>query len=404
MSLPTTDRIQVIDVLRGFALLGIVLVHMVEQYYAGPMPEVVTAKLQPSIADHLAQGFTGVFVMGKFYMIFSFLFGLSFFIQFSKQNDSSFLARFTWRLVLLFIIGMIHHLHYRGDILTIYAMLGIPLLILHRLPDKPLLILSVLLILNVPTVVMRVVQLLMGTSSPDFMGGDQSAWLAYFNTVKSGTYPDILVANLKSFNDKMMFQILFGRLYITFGLFLLGVYAGRKRLFDNISEKVARIKKARNIAWFTLAGCIVLSAGIFGLTALLKIDLGQQVSVLVGAFFFDTFNAALAVVYFTVILLLFQKEKWQKRLMVFYSVGRMGLTTYVLQSAIGVFIYFSYGLALINEFGAMVALLLGIAIFVLQVLFANYWFRYFSYGPLEWIWRSLTYMKRQRLRLVSPVS
>jgi uncharacterized protein len=398
----TSDRIQVIDVLRGFALLGIVLVHMVEQYYAGPMPESITSQLHPSIADHIAQGFTTTFIMGKFYMIFSFLFGLSFFIQFSK-HDGNFVTRFTWRLTILFIIGMIHHLHYRGDILTIYAMLGLPLLLLHRLPDKSLLVLSLVLILNIPTVIMRTVQLITGVAAPDLFAGDQSEWLAYFNTVKSGAYPDILVANLYSFDDKMLFQVLFGRLYITLGLFLLGVYAGRKKLFERIDQKLISIKKARNFAWLTVLGCIVLTGAIFGLTTLMKLKLSQEAGMLIGGFFFDTFNSALAVVYFTVIVLLFQKQKWHERLMVFYGVGRMGLTTYVMQSAIGTFIFFSFGLGLINEIGALMSLLLGIAIFVVQIVFANYWFRYYAYGPLEWLWRSLTYLKVQRLKAVSSV-
>src|SRR5690349_3316305 len=100
----SSDRIEIIDALRGFALLGIIIAHMTEQFYAGPPP-----KESESIADGIVSGFTGIFVMGKFYMIFSFLFGLSFYIQFSKaKSDLPFLLKFSWRLILLFIIGLIH--------------------------------------------------------------------------------------------------------------------------------------------------------------------------------------------------------------------------------------------------------------------------------------------------------
>jgi uncharacterized protein len=82
-------------------------------------------------------GFIGIFISGKFFMIFSFLFGMSFFIQLDKSDGSpAFLFRFAWRLIVLFIIGLVHHLHYRGDILTIYAVLGFGLLLCHKLPDK----------------------------------------------------------------------------------------------------------------------------------------------------------------------------------------------------------------------------------------------------------------------------
>ena len=103
------------------------------------------------MADQIVSGFIGMFIQGKFYMIFSFLFGLSFYLQLSKSDGSaSFVTRFFWRLLILFGIGFIHHLHYRGDILTIYAILGVVLLVTYRLPDKYLLIIAVLLVLDVP--------------------------------------------------------------------------------------------------------------------------------------------------------------------------------------------------------------------------------------------------------------
>jgi uncharacterized protein len=93
------------------------------------------------------------------------------------------------------------------------------------------------------------------------------------------------------------------------------------------------------------------------------------------------------------ILLWLRKEKWQKRLMVFYPVGRMGLTTYLMQTVFGTLIYFSFGLSMLNEFGSLVAFGLALVLFALQIVFARYWFTYFTYGPVEWLWRNLTYLK-----------
>src|SRR5688572_4306767 len=250
-----SDRIEAIDVLRGFTLFGIIIVHMVEQYYAGAWPEQYAQATTLTIADKIASGFVGIFIIGKFYMIFSFLFGLSFFIQFSKSDvEKNFLIRFTWRLVILFIIGFIHHLHYRGDILTIYAILGVSLLIFHQLPDRYLLALAIFLILNIPSIIMRGVNALFPTGDGNLFNLDQQVLLTYFNTVKSGSYLEILRANFYEFAGKMQFQVISGRLYITLGLFLLGLYAGRKDLFGKLQQNIPLLKKGLRYALFTILG------------------------------------------------------------------------------------------------------------------------------------------------------
>lgn len=160
MSLQNQDRIKIIDVLRGFTLFGIILVHFAEQYYAGPAPAKFANFNNKFLGDEIINGFIGIFISGKFYMIFSFLFGLSFFIQMKKSDSGwAFFLRFFWRLVILFAIGLLHHLHYRGDILTIYAMLGVGLLVFYKLPDKLLLILALCLTINVPSAIVRGVRL-----------------------------------------------------------------------------------------------------------------------------------------------------------------------------------------------------------------------------------------------------
>ncbi|MDZ7650977.1 MAG: hypothetical protein U5K54_29695 [Cytophagales bacterium] len=135
----------------AFTLLGIIIIHFSEQYYAGGHPKSHANFNVHFLGDDIIMGFIGVLISGKFYMIFSFLFGLSFFLQLSKSDSRvSFFIRFFWRLIVLGLIGFIHHLHYRGDILTIYAMLGVGLLICYKFPDKLLLIVALLLVINVP--------------------------------------------------------------------------------------------------------------------------------------------------------------------------------------------------------------------------------------------------------------
>jgi len=392
---PFLPRITVIDALRGFTLFGIIIVHMIEQYFAGPMPE--KHAVPSSIVDTIVSAISLILINGKFYAIFSFLFGLSFYIQFSKANaDVPFLLRFSWRLIILFGIGFIHHLHYRGDILTIYAMVGFVLLVAYRLPDKYLLILSLLLVFDIPGILTRVIGLVGNDPTVnEFIKLDQTKLIAYYETFKSGTYFDLLKANLDSFSMKMDFQFWSGRIYMTPGLFLLGLYAGRKRFFEEIPAHTRIIKKYLQNASWALLGTVLGGVLFFVIANSVTGGLSDDANMLAGLTIFDFINTFLAVIYVTGFILLFQKEKWNTRLMRFYDAGRMGLTTYLMQAFFGVLIFSTMGLGLVGDVGAAISAL--IAIVTIQILFSKFWLKHFYYGPVEWLWRSLTNFKIQPL-------
>jgi uncharacterized protein len=385
-----SNRIEVIDVLRGFTLLGIILVHFTEQYYAGQPPKIHENYGAHNLADMIVLGFIGIFISGKFFMIFSFLFGMSFFIQLDKSDDSpAFLFRFAWRLIVLFIIGLVHHLHYRGDILTIYAVLGFGLLLCHKLPDKFLLVLALLLVFDTPAILQRTFDILLSNSASPFPIGDEKELEIYYSTLKSGSYLDMLRANFYEFKPKFDFQILSGRLYITMGLFLLGLYAGRKKVFENIPF----FKKLIRLGLWMLLGCVVFAGLLALIIFVAKVEMSQAVQFLLGGTVYDVFNIALAAIYVGLIVTVFQREKWHRRLMNFYEVGRMGLTSYLMQALIGTWLLFSYGLALLGNFGASVWAAISLIVFALQIVFSKWWLGRFQYGPAEWLWRSLTYFK-----------
>jgi uncharacterized protein len=391
------SRIEIIDILRGFALLGIIIVHFTEQYYAGQPPEIHADMIAKNLADQIAMGIIGFFIQGKFFMIFSFLFGLSFFIQLDKSDGSiKFVLRFGWRLIILFMIGMIHHLHYRGDILSIYAVLGFALLLTYRLPDKALLVLALALVIDLPAVGMRLYDAIAGASN-DF-NTDQKMLLAYYDTLKSGSYVSILKANFYEFLPKFQFQVFSGRIFITTGLFLLGLYAGRKKFFEKWEEQIPFIKKLLKNSLWTILGCVVFAVLFFGGAQLLKIEMNQGIQFAVGGLVYDVFNACLATIYIMWILLLFRKENWKPRLMHFYALGRMGLTTYLMQTLFGVLFFFSIGFGMLGEFGALTCLSIGIIVFAIQIYFSQWWLARFRYGFFEWLWRSLTYLKWQPFR------
>jgi uncharacterized protein len=392
------SRIKIIDILRGFALLGIIIVHFTEQYYAGQAPEIHQDMMVKNLGDQIVMGIVGILVQGKFFMIFSFLFGLSFFIQLDKSDGSSaFVLRFAWRLMVLFLIGMLHHLHYRGDILTIYAVLGFALLLVYKLPDKALLILALMLVANLPSVGVRLYEAVMGVTNEMF-NADQKEMLAYYDTVKTGSYFAILKANLYEFVTKFEFQVFSGRIYITTGLFLLGLYVGRKKFFERWEEHTPLIKRLLKTSLWTILGCVLFTVAFFGGMQAAKIEMSQSLQYAIGGLAFDIFNACLATFYVTGVILLYRKEKWQRRLMSFYALGRMGLTTYLMQSFFGVLIFFSIGLGWLGDYGALVCLAIGLGIFVIQIYFSQWWLSRFRYGFFEWLWRSATYFKWQPFR------
>lgn len=402
MQASTQSRIEVIDVLRGFTLIGIAIIHFAEQFYAGAHPQSHSNFNIKFPGDEIVMGFIGILISGKFFLIFSFLFGLSFSIQLNKsKGDLPFVLRFLWRLIILLLIGLIHHLHYRGDILTIYAMLGVGLLLCFRLPDKVLIILALALTLNLPSVVVRGWQ---ATQQPAtsveamFTGADEQNE-NYYNTLKSGEYKNVLIANFHELDYKYQFQVDSGRIYITMGLFLLGLYAGRKQFFENLEQNLPYVKKIllKRSLWIMLT--LILAAVIFfGGAQLLKLPLPEIIQWTIGGLLFDTFNLELASIYVASLILLFQKEKWHARLMKLYAPGRMGLTTYLVQGLAGTLLFFGFGFGLLGEIGALASVGIGLLLFILQSYFSRWWLTRFKYGPAEWAWRSLTYLKFQPLR------
>jgi len=405
MQSPIQSRIQIIDVLRGFTLLGIIMVHFSEQYYAGMHPQSHMDFEIKFLGDQIMQGFIGIFISGKFFMIFSFLFGLSFFIQLNKSDSNiKFFGRFFWRLVILGAIGFVHHLHYRGDILTIYAMLGVGLLICYKVPDKWLLILALVLTINLPSVIVRGIQ---SVTQPEIeiekvFGGNNEDNELYFAAVKAGSYAEVLKANLNEFEFKYQYQAVSGRIYITMGLFLLGLYAGRKRVFENWQENLPQFKKFLKRSLWIILGLILFAAVFFGGAEAAKIKLPELVQWTVGGLVIDLFNLCMAVVYVTGIAMLFNIEKWHHRLMHFYAVGRMGLTTYLMQTLFGVLLFFGIGFGLLGEIGLLASVAIGVLIFIGQIYFSKWWLARFRYGPVEWLWRSATYLKVQEFRNPLP--
>jgi uncharacterized protein len=393
------DRIEAIDALRGFALAGIASVHMVEQYLAGPPPPSHPAFGTFSIIDSVVSGIVGLFFIGKFVAIFSLLFGLSFFIQMdaAARRGTAFRGRFLWRLALLFGIGVAHHMFYRGDVLTVYALLGFVLVLYYGASDRVLAITVAILALGVPRLVLIGLDEATGLKLTDFEI-DEASTQAYFDTLTRDSLPAVFATNLGvGFAAKFEFVFgFFARGYQTFALFLIGFYIGRKRWHESIPA--LRPSLRRLVVWGGVAclSCLPVGAAVYFLT----LHEVPQESFTAWLFLaplalYDTFTLGLVAVLIGGFLLLYQRDRPRRHLRWFAPAGRMALTTYVSQSLVGTAIFYGYGLGLIGTVGAGTALAIGLAVFALQMAICAAWMRYFRYGPLEWLWRSLTYWRPQ---------
>lgn len=393
------DRIVTLDVLRGFALFGILYAHMIFWYAAGPLPQE-TYQLYKDLGSGIAIGTYMIFIIGKFFSLFSFLFGLSFYIQIQGliNRHEPVITRFGWRLTILGIVGLLHHAFWRADILSIYVPLGFLLLFLRNLSNKALLIIGAILVLNIPTKLAELISIIVRDQLALIHVDLKTVAAEYYAVVSQGSFTEMINHNVQAISDKFVYQINSGRLLITFGFFLLGMLAGRMHWFENIASQSDFFKKALKKSSWVLAIAVLLGVVLGGIIVVLKIDVEKTpLAGWLGGFILEFLNVSLTLIYITGISLLMLKPKWEARLIPLAAVGKMALTSYLMQTLIGVFIFFNIGLGLFTKTSPGMNALLCFAIFGLQIFFCRWWLQHFHYGPVEWLWRSATDFKWQPL-------
>lgn len=394
-----SPRLDVVDALRAIALLGIALAHYGDEFIGFWPPEGYVN--ERFAFDATVSLIWTMLTFGKFFTIFSFLFGLSFALQLESaaRRSSSLVGRYVRRLLILFGFGLIHSLFYTGDILGIYAVLGLLLVPVRKLPDKWLVGVGLLLVLNVPTHVQLVRQWLNPPvgAALERAGADVNEFKNHardhFEVRRRGSLADVAAFNLKhGFADRIDFQVSSGRMYVTLGLFLLGLSAGRNRMFSGSPENRRLFRRL-----LILAAILAVVSTPLAFSVPPSLDSVMTLPMLLASIAFDYHQLSLSIVYLTGFTLLFwsRPDGWLKRLV---PAGRTGLTVYLTQSLLGVVYFYGYGLGMIGQLGTTLALLSGVAVFALQVWLAGIWLRHFYYGPIEWLWRSLTEGKAQRFR------
>ncbi|MCD7849973.1 MAG: DUF418 domain-containing protein [Parabacteroides sp.] len=378
-------RIEVVDALRGFAVMAIILVHNLEHFI---FPVYPTAS--PGWLNILDQGvFNGIFALfaGKAYAIFALLFGFTFYIQSNnqKKQGKDFGYRFLWRLVLLVGFATLNAAFFpAGDVLLLFVVVGLVLFLTRNWSDKAIIITAVIFLLQ-PVEWYHYIGYLINPAHqlPDLKVGEMYAEVAEYT--KAGNFWDFILGNITlGQKASLLWAVNAGRFFQTAGLFLLGLYIGRKQLFVS-SEKNLRfwvktliVSAIAFAPLYTLKELIMQNDTIIQQTAGTAFDMWQKL--------------AFTLVLIASFILLYQSKKFSNAVGNLRFYGKMSLTNYITQSIIGAFIYFPFGLYLAPHCGYTVSLLIGFFTFLLQVRFCKWWLSKHKQGPLEHIWYKWTWI------------
>ena len=495
------ERIQTIDIIRGFALFGILIVNLTVDN-----PGVSPMHGRTGFFDQLVYWSIDFFLHAKFMAIYCFLFGLGFAIQMlrAKEKNSNFIFVYMRRLVVLFLIGAFIKIFITGrGVLADYAMVGVLLLILYKLPKRILPVLALLCVVGIwakdsiiqqsqiPSINKRITvdtnildtytgvyavspqvnqiiirkgnkligeapgrqYRLIALSDSDFFRPDANGKITFMKDsagnvnryvvtdlngakiTRKKIKKDLQLAlkeqlekrkGLKPEQEKLSYRQFVSRnakrfwgglkywswkdFFLGFNIsyilpiFLLGLYAGRRKVFHDVPANRSFLKNV--MKWGLLIGLIItgITEGYLALNFINGNNESFYGTLPWYRLCWDLGVILMALGILATLTLLLEKSEWKKRFSFFIPVGRMGLTNYILLLAIcDLFILGEYGLNLAGKIGPFWRLMLAMPVFAILVFISHWWFKYFRFGPFEWLWRSLTYLKFQPMRLKSPL-
>lgn len=366
------DRLEVVDVLRGWAVCGLFFVHMLESY------ELFWAKPDYALATKL------VFILfsGKCFAIMALCFGFGFYVQVDRHGSTQVTASriYLRRLIVLGVFGFIHSLLYRGDILVMLALLGLPLLLIPRVRSKWVLIAIATILFLQPLILLDLFMTPGGGAAAE---GYRDVSISVY---QHGGFGDVLRTNIWDGQiPKWFFMVKSGRLFQAAGLMLWGIVLGRtgvlrllpnSRLVDPLLLVSVMLVVGLSYLWQRPLVSLACSGGIACETAL-------------GTIVQSWVQLAMTLGWVTAICILWVRGG-RTMLRPFSFVGRATLSFYVLQSVVFVPLFYHFGAGLAEVWSPTYRLAGAVVGCLLQLWLAPFWFKHFAYGPLEWIWRVLT--------------
>ena len=394
--LPGAERLPTLDILRGFALMGILIMNMPGFSYSG-FAEADGSHLWPSAADQLAEQIRDMLFSGKFNSMFSLLFGIGFTIQFQRmleQAPARASAMYLRRLTVLLVLGLVHAcVFWTGDVLHTYALLGMVLLIgLRHVSDRGV----VLLIGACIAYPLGANLLRLALVTPAFTAErvkqaqafEASNNLAY----GAGSFLDTVHENLRvmayGYFDLWSLWGTFGWYVMLALTMMIGLLAGRRRWVQRVPELMPQI---RRLTWWTLGIGLACGAAFTVIFELNRAP-GPSLIKVLGGLCYALSRLSLMIFYVLVIVRVAQTAAGRRWFTPFEAAGRMPLTNYLMQTAICITLFNAWGFGLWLKVGPAAGLALSLVIFfAVQVPWSLWWLRHHKRGPVEAMWARITY-------------
>ncbi len=401
-------RIQLIDALRGFALLGILAVNMA--LFREPIQaSFMGLATDQAPLDQAATWLVSFFATSKFYTLFSLLFGLGFSIMLTRARErgDAFVPFYLRRLLVLLGFGIVHAVFiWTGDILVTYALMGAVLLLFSwvKRPRTLLIWALALFLLPLPFYGLGYAGLAFVQTQPELsteFDRELTSSMATFEidlaqaqvVYRDGNFLAITAQRWNELATLIWPSMLFTAPSVLM-MFLIGAYLGRREVFQRVDQHLPLFRRLLIFGLLVGVPANLIYASLIGANAVTLSGLTQLIG---GAGALHIGGPAQSLAYVGAFALLSQVAFGQRLIALLAPVGQMALSNYLLQSIIATFIFYGYGLGLSGSMGAAQGLLLTFIIFGLQIPLSHVWMRRFRYGPAEWLWRTLTYMRPQPL-------
>lgn len=379
-------RIAMIDALRGFALAGILLLHHIQHFnfYSKPLfnPEWLIP-IDTWLWDALF-----VLIADKAFALFCLLFGFSYWIIYenAKKRGDDYFLRHCWRMALLVGFGCLHLLFFAGDILMMYAVLGLPLLFTRYMNNKAILIIGAILLFN-PMSIYSIGSFLFGSEIVDFRMAYPKADMKKY--LADGSFFELLKMNFQyGYQISLTWSWNVGRILIIPGMFFIGVYFAKTKSFTDRPLKFW-------YSLFTVSLSIWLFLYLINDAGILNI-IDKQSRNLLWKIVGNYKKISITFSILAAFIILWRYKNSNILLTKFANFGRMGLTNYLLMSVIGSMLYYGWGFSLYKYCGTTVSLVIGVMVLMLQMKLSSYWLARYNQGPLENLWRKATWIGSSR--------
>lgn len=404
------ERETFMDVLRGFAILGIFLANLHSFSWWEWVPAGTEGPLLVPVLDQRVEFFRHFLVEGKFYSIFSLLFGWGMAIQLARLQaqgiQSVFIIR--KRLAIMLLLGAVHLLLWPGDIVFFYGLLGFLLLMCRNFSPKRMLWLGMVLVLS-PILLYWLKMKFPALNFPVDKLSQAGEWAdrhitqigsaeGFQSYLKKADWIDVLKADIPGFFFRYTDLFFQSRISKVLGMMIIGMAIGKSNFYQHWN------RNRKTVVFILIGGLLVGLPANYILAVYMKNDGGsyygltvkgwnQTVAYAVGV-------APLALAYVAAFMLLFQRSIARRFMNCLAPVGRMAFSNYIFQTLVGNFVFLNAGLGFMTKVGPMYYSLFGLVVFILQVIISTAWLKRFNYGPIEWLWRSATYGKWQPMRQI----